>query len=475
MTPKTLAELESDVARDLELIGYPNAAWVPSRTGAPMLVVLVVGGGQGGLAIAAKLQREQVRNILVVDENPRGAEGIWMRYARMHTLRTPKHIGGPDLGIPSLTFQAWYEAQHGADAFAAIKYIPKAAWQAYLAWIRVVLDIPVLNEARFAGVRPEASGLSVTLVEKGVERVVLTRKLVLAGGIETSGRWWMPPEIAALPVQLRAHTADSIDFASLKGREVVVIGAGASAFDNAATALEHGASVRMLCRRPDLQRVQPYKVIAFSGFLEHLGRMPDADRWRIMRHLLTTREALTAETWARATRHPGFELVTGAPVLGASHVGERVRLQTGQGRLEADFVICGTGFDMDLRARPELAGVAEHVATWADIYTPPPGDADLRLGRYPYLDDGMAFMEQTPGGAPWVRHIYCFNFGATMSFGPSGSSISAMKYSAPRVVSAITQALFREDLSTHEQMILAYATPEFDLVFAREAELATAR
>jgi cation diffusion facilitator CzcD-associated flavoprotein CzcO len=476
MTPNHLAELESAISRDLALIDYPNAPWVPPRPSPqPTLDVLIVGGGQGGLAVAAKLLREQVRNILVVDENPKGQEGIWMRYARMQTLRTPKHIGGPDLGVPSLTFQAWYEAQHGAKAFQSIKYIPKSAWQAYLGWFRDVLNIPVLNNAKFLGVRPDQGVLAVTLSDSGAEKVIRTRKLVLAGGIETSGAWWMPPEIAALPKNLRAHTAEDIDFASLKGRQVIVVGAGASAFDNAATALEHGACVRMLCRRPELQRIQPYKVLAFPGFLDHLGRMPDADRWRIMSYLLTVREALTAETWARTTRHAGFDLITGASILSAVVSDGRARLQTPKGAFEADFVICGTGFDMNIHARPELAGVADHVATWADRYAPPPEQADARLGRYPYLDEGMAFTEKQVGDAPWVRDIFCFNFGATMSFGPSGSSISAMKYAVPRLVSAVTAALFREDFALHEQMIRNYASPEFDLVFARDADLALAK
>ena len=57
-------------------------------------------------------------------------------------------------------------------------------------------------------------------------------------GIAASGRWWMPPQVEALPRHLRAHTADPIDFAALRGKCVAVLGAGASAFDNAATALE---------------------------------------------------------------------------------------------------------------------------------------------------------------------------------------------------------------------------------------------
>jgi cation diffusion facilitator CzcD-associated flavoprotein CzcO len=469
MKPTSLEDLEQDIARDLSMIDYPSAPWIPEDSAGDALDVLIVGGGQGGLTIASYLLRQQVRNILVIDESRAGEEGLWTRFARMKTLRTPKGIGGPDLGIPSLTFRAWFEAQHGAAAFAAIKYIPKQDWHDYLQWFRKVLDIPVRNETRFLGVRPEGGKLAVRIGQAGGERTILTRKLVLAAGIETSGVWWMPPEIEALPESLRAHTADRIDFAALRGKRVIVVGAGASAFDNAATALEHGASVRMLCRRPELQRVQPYKVLAFPGFLQDFGGLPDADRWSLMHYLLNVREALTMETWERATRHDAFELITGAGVTGASVHQGLARLETARGPFEADFVICGTGFDMNLDARPELAGVAEHVATWTDRYTPPQDEASPRLGRYPYLDPGMAFVEKTPGAAPWVTNIYCFNFGATLSFGPSGSSISALKYAAPRLGRAIVAGLFQDDFAAHRAMIRNYATPEFDLIFARDA------
>jgi cation diffusion facilitator CzcD-associated flavoprotein CzcO len=187
-----------------------------------------------------------------------------------------------------------------------------------------------------------------------------------------------------------------------------------------------------------------------------------------MNYLLNVREALTVETWERSTRHANFELITGAGVRGARATDSGVELDTARGPIAADFVICGTGFDMNLAARPELAGVAEHVATWADRYQPLPEEANPRIGRYPYLDPGMAFVEKTPGAAPWVSDIHCFNFGGTLSFGPSGSSISALKYAAPRVARAIIGALFRADFAAHRDMIRSYATPEFEFVFARD-------
>ena len=125
-----LVALEAQIARDLELTAHPHAEWMVPRLydGKPALDVLIVGAGQSGLVTAFGLMRDRVHNILVIDRAPYGKEGPWTTFARMPTLRSPKLQTGPDLGIPSLTFQAWYEAQHGARAFADMNLIPSVDW-----------------------------------------------------------------------------------------------------------------------------------------------------------------------------------------------------------------------------------------------------------------------------------------------------------------------------------------------------------
>ena len=113
-----LIALEAQVRADLAKTAHPNAAWLtpkPGPDGRPALDVLVVGAGQSGLATAFGLMRSQVTNILVLDKSEEGQEGPWLTYARMHTLRSPKHFTGPDLDIPSLTYQSWHEARFGEE------------------------------------------------------------------------------------------------------------------------------------------------------------------------------------------------------------------------------------------------------------------------------------------------------------------------------------------------------------------------
>jgi len=76
----------------------------------------------------------------------------------------------------------------------------------------------------------------------------------LAGGRDGSGAPWLPP-FPSLTIQLRQqlpsqvlegprrvfHSCDGIDFARFEGGTVGVLAASASAFDNAAVALDAGA------------------------------------------------------------------------------------------------------------------------------------------------------------------------------------------------------------------------------------------
>lgn len=461
-----LADLEARVARDLALIAYPEPCWMPERfteVGERVLDVLVVGAGQGGLAILFALARDRITNTLAIDRKPEGREGPWRDFARMVTLRSWKTVTGPDLDIPSLTFQAWFEAQWGADAFAALGKIPKEVWADYLLWYRRTLRLPVRNGVELVALAPCRDGLAATVRDAAGEATLTARKVVLATGIETPGRWWMPDVVAALPARFRAHASDAIDFAALAGKHVAVLGAGASAFDNAATALEHGAHVTLCCRRPTLQRVQPYKQLSHAGFFRGFPDLPDAERWKWMNHLLTLREAFPRETWERTTRHAGFTLMTGAPWLGARVNGPRVVIGTPRGDLKVDFVICGTGFEMDLAAEPVLAPHADLIATWGDRYTPPAGQENPRLARFPYLSRSFALTERVPGSAPWLADVHLFTFGATASFGPSGSSINAMKFAVPRLAGALAANLFVADAAAHYDALVAYDTPEFDL------------
>ena len=114
--PANLTELEARLARELLLLMQPVANWSEPRAHpefGDVLDVAIVGAGMSGMAAAFALIREGVLNLRLFDAGPAGFEGPWDTFARMETLRSPKHLVGPALGLPSLTFRAWFEAQFG--------------------------------------------------------------------------------------------------------------------------------------------------------------------------------------------------------------------------------------------------------------------------------------------------------------------------------------------------------------------------
>jgi FAD-dependent urate hydroxylase len=460
-----LIALEAQVRADLAKIAHPSAEWLVPKVGPdgkPALDVLVVGAGQSGIATAFGLLRSQVTNILVLDKAEEGREGPWLTYARMPMLRSPKYYTGPDLDIPSLTYQSWHEAKFGADDWRDLGLIPRALWADYLLWFRRVVGIPLCNDCEVLEIAPAGDGLlAATARSAGGMEILYARKIVLATGQEGMGDWTIPEPLRHLPPSRCAHTAEPVDFEALRGKQVAVIGAGASAFDNAATALEAGAAaVHLFCRRAEIQLVQPYRWLTFRGFLRHFCDLDDAWRWRFMRAVLEMREGFPQATYDRCAGHANFHLHEGAPIDVAKETSNGVELSTPRGNFAADFVICATGIDMNFTRRPELQNCAANIATWADRYQPPMDELSRRLGRFPYLADDYALSERVSGQTPWITDIHVFAIASTMSFGASGSSINAMTTAVPKLVHGLTRGLFRADIERHWASFRAYDMPQ---------------
>ena len=367
----SVVRLSDRVRRDLTFLNYPpSREWAlpRSRDGVRVLDVLIVGAGQGGLATAFGLKLERITNIRIVDRNPRGLEGPWRRFARMTELRTPKEVTGIDLGIPSLTSRAWYEAKFGRQAWQRIDRIPPKVWREYLDWYRDVLELPVENETELTSIEPADDLLCAHLRRPDGRERVHTRKIVLATGFDGSGGWRAPRAlVAGLPAERYAHSADDIDFSRLAGKRVGVLGVGASALDNAAAALESGAATVDVCfRRADFPRVNPLIWMNFVGMLGHFGELTDLERWRFMRHIL---EKLPVpppqESFWRCRRFANFAWHPNCAWRSIRDEGDVATVEAEAGTFTFDFIIFATGVETDLSARPELAPIARPHRTLA--------------------------------------------------------------------------------------------------------------
>lgn len=459
---KGLAALEAELARDLARLDDFGPDWtVPRRhEGAHVHDVVIVGGGQCGLGAAFALQRRRIGNILVIDENPAGFEGPWDTYARMATLRTPKTLTGLDLGIPSLTFRAYWEAQHGPAGWEALGRIPRRDWMAYLRWYRRVLDLPVRNDTRLTLVEPVEPGLYRLHLHSA--QPLFARRVVLATGIQGGGDWWVPPFVRdALPAWLYAHTSQPLAREQMRGKRIAILGGGASAFDNAHHALQAGADeVHVFMRRTELPRVNPIRFMERVGMQPRFAALDDADKYAVMASFLARAQPPTNDMFAAASAHPGFHLHLGAPWREVAERDGRAVVTTPAGRHEFDFLILSTGLVTDPQLRPELKLVAEDILRWRDVYLPPADIADPVIDAHPYLGRAFEYLPRA-GREDRVTGIHAFNYSALISFGLSAAALSGMKHALPRLADGVADALFLAEKDALLAAFHAFAEPEF--------------
>jgi FAD-dependent urate hydroxylase len=462
-----VTQLSKRVRHELTYLSYPPRPWTVPRfhDGIPVLDVLIVGGGQSGLGTAFGLKLERITNVRIIDRCPRGLEGPWRRFARMREIRTPKEVTGIDFGIPALTARAWYEAKFGHKAWQRIDRIPQEIWRSYLDWYRDVLDLVVENDVELMSIEPDGDLLLAHLRHSGRIERVHARKIVLATGFDGSGRWRAPPSLVAnLPAERYARTADDIDFRTLAGKRVGILGAGASAFDNAAVALEAGASRVDLCfRRADIPRVNPLIWMNFAGLLGHFAELTDLERWRFMRRILEDLPVPpTQDTFWRCRSFANFAWHANCHWKSIREESGVAKVETEAGTLAFDFIIFGTGVETDLSMRPELAPIVRDIALWRDRFTPLPGEDSDLLARHPYLGRAFEFTEREPGTAPYLARLHNFTFGAMPSLGLTGAAIPGTKYGLRRLVDGLARDLFLEDSAIYYQDLLGYEVPELE-------------
>jgi cation diffusion facilitator CzcD-associated flavoprotein CzcO len=460
-----LAALRVRLHHDLSLLELPAKAWVPPRSvnGEHIYDIVIVGGGMCGLVAYFALQCGGMRNVRIFDRNPAGREGPWVTYARMETLRSPKQLAGPAFGIGALTFRAWFTAQFGEATWSALDKIPRPMWMDYLRWYRKVLGIPVENEVQVDSILPEGEYLRLVLSGSGAkEASILARKVIMATGRDGTGIPNIPSFVAGLPKSCWAHSSEDIDFGALKGKRVVVVGVGASAVDNSAEALEAGAAeVRHLIRRKEMPTINKMMGIGSFGFISGFPELPDEWRWRFMHYSFVTQTPSPRGSTLRVSRHRNAYFHFGKAIERVERLGGELLIDMRDGsRLATDFLILGTGFTVDPLARAEMPGYAGEILLWKDRYTPPEDMRNRELANFPYLDADFAFQERTPGKAPWLRHVHCFNYGATASLGKVSGDIPGISEGAQWLARSLAARLYAEDVAVHWQGMLDYDKPE---------------
>jgi cation diffusion facilitator CzcD-associated flavoprotein CzcO len=325
LLPRPLADAEERLQRlaqalsdDLEVLSYPAKVWDYPRD-ARVLEVAIIGAGYTGKEIAFGLRRYGIRQVRGFDRSTPGQEGPWRTYARNATLRTPKEVtGGLDWGIPNLNFRRWCVARYGEAYWRHLRYIPRLMWAEYLDWYGKVLDLPIQHETVVEEVmwQPESQCFHLLTRYQGQLETYPARFVVFATGMESAGGKRVPPMVEQnLPASTYYHTMDAIPFAELQGKRVMVLGGGASAFDNALCALKAGADrVEMAIRRSQLPCINRIRWSEWNGFHRHYIDLPDDLKWYYSLEEIRLGQLPPPPTYYQTISYPNFSLYANAPV-----------------------------------------------------------------------------------------------------------------------------------------------------------------
>ena len=445
---------------DLEALCYPVRLWSYSKD-PEVLEVAIVGGGHTGKSVAFGLRRHGITNVQIFDRNPAGKEGPWRNYARNHTLRTPKIItGGLDWGIPNLNFCRWCIACYGRDYWQSITHIPRLLWAEYLDWYGKLLDLPIENKVDIQKITWDATHQSFHLHTP--QKTYKARFVILATGMESAGGKAIPTIISeALPSHCYAHTMQDINFCDLADKRVVVVGGGASAFDNANAALAAGAlKVDLVIRRSTLPNSNRIRWSEWNGFHRHYIDLDDKTKWYYTIEELRAGQLPPTHTYYEALSNPCFTLYSQAPLEQLSYQNSEIIGVYGGEEMRHDFLICGTGFKVpSITNQAELGSLSPHILLWKDVYQPDSHSENEGLSNYPYLGNNLEFIPRD-SEHDYIRRIYYLASGAAWMSGFRGN-LSGLQFASPRVCYDIGRQLFLEYQEDIQADFAAYDLLEY--------------
>lgn len=311
--------------------------------------------------------------------------------------------------------------------------------------------VPRLEDRIVSEVTPASYGFDVHLNDG---QVAPARRVIVATGIRAYE--YMPPELANLPIELASHSAMHVKVDHFSGRDVAVIGGGASAINLAALLNRIGAKVTLIARRPMiaycgpptertlLERIKEpesglgtgWRSWACCAMPSVFHAMPEAFRMMVVRKHLPA-----APGWTLQPQVDGIvPTIVGATIARATDTGGRVTLeldlQGGAKRVvRADHVIAGTGYHVDMRRLPFLAPVLDRLDCIE--HTP-------RLSR--------AFETSVPG-------LHVVGTAAANSFGPMMRFAYGAGFASRRVSDHLARSLTRGTVRSGSAASPSWAKP----------------
>jgi thioredoxin reductase len=404
--------------------------------------VLIIGAGPFGLSISAHLRGLGVSHQIV---------GRPMDTWKAHMppgskLRSEPY--GSDMAAPGSGHDvAAYCRQHSLDYTDRLGPLSIERFLDYADWYTEQL-VPGVTDATVTAITAADGGFRVALAGAGPLTV---RQVVIATGVLPYAV--TPGELSGLPADLVSHTADQHDLSRFRGRRVAVVGGGQSALETSALLHEAGAKVQVVMRRPAVNWLtpNPERVSRLGTLRRPVNKLcegwhcafwnsPAAFR-RLPQDIRITKARTVlgpAGAWWLKDRVDGvIEILTGHQLRGAEPSGSGVRLRLDgpqQQAVEADHVIAGTGFRIDIGRLPFLP---EELRSRIET-----------VNRYPVV---------SRAGESSVPGLYFAGAPAAVSLGPSVRFIAGTHTSVRQLASSLDRRAKLAPARTGDDSSLATA------------------
>ena len=276
-------------------------------------------------------------------------------------------------------------------------------WQDYLDWYRRVLALPVENNVNVTGFSLVDDLVAIETADDGSR---LARKVILCTGLDGTGEWTVPRFVSEALQKAAMPIVPRISISKRLPASILVLGNGASAFDNAAMASNTA---------PRLSRFafesRTFRVSTFTSGWRPAASLATSGRCRIssaggLMPITGTSQPPPQESLWRCVNFPHFKIETNASweKVSLNH-DDAILVDTPRGRMTFDYLICGTGISNNTVTRPEIAKLSRFIATWNHVFAPQPDHADPYLGAAPYLGPGFQFLGKKKGTAPILSRI----------------------------------------------------------------------
>jgi thioredoxin reductase len=306
--------------------------------------------------------------------------------------------------------------------------------------------IPEVEDTQVVRIERDAAGFRLNLSDG---RYATAPNVVLAVGL--SHFQVLPPALAHLPAELVTHSSAHKDVARFRGRDVTVIGAGASAIDLAVLLKDAGANVALVARRSSLRFNDPprtrrslwiklrhpssaigpgWRSLFYANAPALFYRLPSTTRWRILKASLTP-----AAGWPMKDRFVsripvllGYDIETA--VIHQDRVCLMLSGRSGRKAHVADHVIAATGYEVDLRRLTFLSG-------------------EIR--------SGIEVIHSTPALSPYfetsVPDLYVVGFASKYCFGPVMQFACGAHWTATRISRRLAKLHRRGSISRCSPLI----------------------